>query len=160
MDGEIRVLDADERRRYEALRLETDRRRYLLSHLALRKILGGDVQFERDARGKPRLRGRDLHFNLSHSGDLALVALCRDCEVGVDVEQARRDRTAEFLRGWVRREAYLKALGTGLTDSLLSVDPEGIPGWSILDVEVPSGYAAAAAAPRPHLTARICEWRW
>ncbi|MBI4876600.1 MAG: 4'-phosphopantetheinyl transferase superfamily protein [Acidobacteria bacterium] len=183
--GDVCALDAEERRRYEAFRFEADRRRFLLSHLALRRILGGGVRFERDPRGKPRLQGGELRFNLSHSGSLALVAVSRDCEVGVDVEQVRRNvkvelvarrffapgematlqglsepaRTEAFFRCWVRKEAYLKAAGTGLTDALREIDAGQMPGWSIADLEVPPGYVAAVAAPRPQLAVRLCDWR-
>ena len=93
--------------------------------------------------GKPVLdRGGDcerLHFNLSHSGSVALCAIA-DREVGVDIEQVKHhgdiervarhffsrteaetvcslsgiDRTRCFFRTWVRKEAYIKATGEGL----------------------------------------------
>jgi 4'-phosphopantetheinyl transferase len=83
---------------------------------------------------------RPLHFNVSHSGELALIAVCRGQELGVDIEQERAVREAKrivesyftpaelerfaalderaqeraFLRGWTRKEAILKAIGVGL----------------------------------------------
>ena len=91
--------------------------------------------------GKPRLAGGDLHFNVSHSGDLVLIGLCRDHPVGVDVEQKRPianlmqlaerflsagdvqrileaeagQREQAFYKTWTRKEAMAKAIGRGLT---------------------------------------------
>jgi 4'-phosphopantetheinyl transferase len=93
-----------------------------------------------DPSGKPRLAASELQFNVAHSGNLALVAVTRDCEIGVDLELLRPvDRSLEiatrnfhphelaaihatsenalhktFLRCWTRKEAALKAIGTGL----------------------------------------------
>jgi 4'-phosphopantetheinyl transferase len=81
-----------------------------------------------------------LRFNVTHSDDLALIAVSRRREVGVDVERIRpiveaarivesyftsrelaeflgfaeADRAAGFMRGWTRKEAILKAKGVGL----------------------------------------------
>ena len=100
------------------------------------------LRFEAGAFGKPRLRDEArCSFSLSHSGDQALVALADGGEIGVDLERtsgALRDldalarqclgereqfhfdatpeaeRELAFLRAWTRKEACLKALGTGL----------------------------------------------
>lgn len=99
------------------------------------------LRFETGAFGKPRLAGeRRCSFSLSHSDDQALVAVSDDDEVGVDLEQLRplpdidalarqclatrerfhfdatpvAERELAFLRAWTRKEACLKALGTGL----------------------------------------------
>ncbi|MBI2783940.1 MAG: 4'-phosphopantetheinyl transferase superfamily protein [Gammaproteobacteria bacterium] len=133
-----------------------DRHRALLARLLLRKALSrryplrlADWRFARDHRGKPALvwPALPLAFNLSHSADLVVCALGRQCELGVDVEQvaprarllalARRffsadecaalDRLsgiaqrAAFYDIWTAREAYCKALGCGLAGF---ADPE------------------------------------
>ena len=117
---------------------------------ALRFVLG--------AHGKPRLRsepsetwkdggswpGKDLHFNLSHSGELMLLAVTDGREVGVDVERARARYTAEFLRAWTMREATVKCLGSGLVSASIARDdaPEGM--WRAeLDIG-PRAFAAIA----------------
>src|SRR5262249_17462285 len=149
------LLDDDERGRARRLLLPQSARRFILSRAALRAVLAAqlgvaprDVALSGGAAGKPELAahgeragaGRaapSLRFNLSHSGDLALVALARDREVGVDVEQrrplpdlerlARRvlapeevadflglpeaDKEAALLRCWTRKEALVKAAG-------------------------------------------------
>jgi 4'-phosphopantetheinyl transferase len=110
-----------------------------------------------DPRGKPWLampdrRRASLHFNLAHSGELALVAVAEGCEVGVDVERLRpvrhcdeiaeryfstgeRDavgaaepalRSAAFLRCWTAKEAVLKAIGTGLGHPLQTFDTSAV----------------------------------
>ena len=102
------------------------------------------VRFVYDKLGKPALdsstHGNGLFFNLAHSGELAVVAVTSDCEVGIDVERLRPVRHAEgitrrffhhgeaadviacrgqervgaFFRCWTRKEAVVKAIGNGL----------------------------------------------
>lgn len=115
--------------------------------------------------GKPELAGGELQFNLSHSGDVGLVAVSRERAIGVDVERidARRDplalveralgaegaaavrsapeadRAAVFHRAWARREAVAKCAGTGL-----STPPPDAP-RQVVDLDVGEDYAAALA---------------
>jgi 4'-phosphopantetheinyl transferase len=113
------------------------------------------------AHGKPCCDGGP-EFNLSHSGDLILLALHRERPVGVDVEQlrpglawrpiARRVLPPEewqaleaegaeaFLAAWCRLEARLKAQGLGLAG--LGQPAVAVELW---DVAVPLGYRAALA---------------
>ncbi len=147
-------LSLEERGRAQRLVRPRDGRRFVRCRGALRVILGSllgsppeAVEFRAGPGGKPVLplslgsNGRPpLHFNVSHSGELALIAVSRRCEVGVDVEQARpisqaerivqsyftetelaqfesigeSARIAAFIRGWTRKEAILKAKGVGL----------------------------------------------
>jgi 4'-phosphopantetheinyl transferase len=135
-----------------------------------------DVRFEYGAHGKPVLAGEhraeSLRFNASHSGEMALYAFVRDREVGVDVEVIKGDFATEeiaerffsapeikllsalpvtekpvgFFRCWTRKEAYIKAIGSGLSHPLDQFDVTvEIPGWSILDLDVEAGYAGALA---------------
>jgi len=144
---ELGWLDAQERARLKAFRSTDVQRRFARSHAALRGILAGYVaapphalRFATGLRGKPSLPGRNLHFNLAHSGEAALVAVSRAAPVGVDVEQPRplhsvlgmartvfhaeeiaqlealdpSQRHEAFFECWVRREALVKGLGLGL----------------------------------------------
>jgi len=145
-----------------------------------------DVPLEYGERGKPRIRGGGrLRFNLSHSGGQALYALAVDCEVGVDLERIRpmpdcesiaerffsaaeqrdlrsappRQREAAFFTCWTRKEAYIKAVGDGLSlpldsfrVSLLPSEPPTLDArgdsqeWSLFDVSPGQSYAAALVA--------------
>lgn len=149
-----KCLPDEERTRAEQFRNLVARRNYVIAHAALRRILGKqleveprEIQFTTGAQGKPALAGGAagrLEFNLTHSGDLALVALSAQATVGVDVERVRSmpdalrlaerffaaeettqlkavpeaDRAATFLNLWTRKEALTKALGVGIVDSL------------------------------------------
>jgi 4'-phosphopantetheinyl transferase len=100
------------------------------------------LEFERGEGGKPRLRDAgDVEFNLSHSGELVVVAVTRGRAVGVDVERIapERDRPPAFYEEWVRREAALKCLGVGLL-----ADPPAEP-VAVASFDAAPGYAAAVA---------------
>lgn len=149
------TLTADETGRAARFRFPADRNRYIAAHGALRDILArylnrepGQVRFSANQYGKPTLPGCPLEFNLSHSGDFALVAVTRGRKVGVDVERFRPDvdferlasrffssreaaeltafpaaqRLAAFFRCWTRKEAYIKAQGLGLSLPLKDFD--------------------------------------
>ncbi|MFG2581204.1 4'-phosphopantetheinyl transferase family protein [Streptomyces malaysiensis] len=135
--------------------------------------------------GRPALADEDmLHFSLSHSGDAALCAVAR-VPVGADVEERDPGRVGTRLTGligqlhpeeraavdalpeelreeaflgcWVRKEAYLKGIGTGLpggigahhvglAEGLAPADaPSGPSGWAFADLDAPPGYHAAVA---------------
>ncbi|MFD3698881.1 4'-phosphopantetheinyl transferase family protein [Streptomyces sp. NPDC058646] len=184
------VLDGAERQRAAAFRVPGDRDTYLAGHVALRLLLGAylgippaDVLFRRlpcplcgQPHGRPVVGGGPVHFSLSHSGGLCLLAFA--CTpVGVDIEAVPalgsaqevggslhprevselrglrdEDQPTAFARVWVRKEAYLKGLGVGLGRSMsldyLGTAPDAaakVPGWTIGDVAVDDGYAAAVA---------------
>jgi 4'-phosphopantetheinyl transferase len=150
----LQLLSDAERERWASYRFEPDRRRFLVRRAALRQIIGAwsgelptHVSLEVSSTGKPVL-GRNgsrkprLCFNSSSSGNLAVVALAHDRELGVDlervaplpdldqvartvftpVEQASIDaarteqrRLEVFYRTWCQKEALLKAWGVGLS---------------------------------------------
>ena len=142
------VLSPDESERLQRLDRTGVGRRWLVSRAALREILATELDIEPAAvrlrlgeHGRPGLdpaaHASDLDFNLSHSGELALIALARDLRIGIDVEKPRGrdplrvadryfspaevdairsagDRPDEFLRYWTAKEALAKGLGLGL----------------------------------------------
>src|SRR5205823_9532992 len=88
------TLSPHERARAAAFRVAHARDRCVVAHGILRELLAaglGDdprgLVFTQDPRGKPRLRPEHLRFSLSHSHDLAMIAIAPDHEVGVDVER-------------------------------------------------------------------------
>lgn len=142
-------LPADERERAARLHSPLGRKRWVAARWSLREVLGryldedpAEIELRLAEQGKPMLAAPSapLRFNLSHSGDRALVAVAWEREVGVDIERiaprrnlvalARRalapeeaeaiaavpppDRPAAFHAAWTRREAIAKCLGTGL----------------------------------------------
>jgi 4'-phosphopantetheinyl transferase len=153
------LLSAAERERAVRFKFEKDRRLYTAAHAALRSLLAGylnvapgDLEFENGRHGKPRLAptlaGDKLEFNLSHSHEVALIAVTREREIGVDVERVREDfafaEVAEryftarevsairalpenlqrraFYQCWTSKEAFLKARGVGLSGELDEVE--------------------------------------
>lgn len=168
-------------------------------------VSADSVSFKYGTNGKPGLvdssGNETFFFNLSHSEGLALYAFTRDQEVGVDLECMRDiselEQLAErifsvreieifrslaegrkkeaFFNGWTRKEAFVKALGDGLSlpldnfdvsfvlgepAKLISIEDNSneISGWSIQDLLPAHNYVAAFA-----VKSRVFEtksWRW
>ncbi|HEV8106750.1 MAG TPA: 4'-phosphopantetheinyl transferase superfamily protein [Burkholderiales bacterium] len=126
--------------------------------------------------GKPALAERfarsGWRFNLSHCGELAVYAFSRAGEVGVDVEAvhaiaeadaiaarvfsrreheayralAPTERPLAFFRCWTRKEAFVKALGGGLSMPLAEVDvAHAPPGWRLHSFSPLPGFIGALA---------------
>jgi 4'-phosphopantetheinyl transferase len=146
--------------------------RWIVTRAALRIVLGarlqsapGDVDIAAGPHGKPWLPGTGLRFNLSHSGERALIALADGVEVGIDVERTARssraveraltageraalgagDHHIQLLQVWCRKEALAKAMGAGLGWSPESFDTSRPGGYGLLDLTVDDGYVAALA---------------
>ena len=178
-----RLLSPDERDRAARFALPHLRSRWVAARTALRTILGSyldrppaSLAFAIGARGKPSLEG-PLHFNLAHSGDLALVAVTSAAPIGVDLEQVRPVREAEaiarrffspdecadlaavshpdrdyaFLSCWTRKEALLKASGEGLALPLDRFRVSVIPGAPARLLSVAGDETAARAWWLAHL---------
>ena len=159
----IALLDANELQRYHRYHFERDRARFAISHSNLREILGAcldrnpsEIAFQTTSYGKPEIvadaQTPHVYFNLSHSRNTALLAISRDTEVGVDVEDVKpiEPEVAEkyfssrelaalallegdawlqgFYRCWTRKEAILKAEGVGLNLPLSCFDVSLLPG--------------------------------
>jgi 4'-phosphopantetheinyl transferase len=159
------LLSADERERAERFHFAKDRRHFIAARVLLRTLLGRylslppqRLSFSYSPYGKPALAGegesRALRFNVSHSYGLALYAVAREREVGVDVEYIRHDVVSDsiaehffsarevatlrslpaelqpraFFNCWTRKEAFIKARGDGLSFPLdqfeVSLDPQ------------------------------------
>lgn len=203
------LLSPDEQARAGRFVFERDRRRFVVARGTLRQILGRcagqppeALRFVYGAAGKPSLAGEThIAFNLSHSGELALIAAARACDVGIDVElrhpledmmslaarcfSARENaalralpdgqRAAGFFNCWTRKEAFIKALGEGLSypldrfdvslkpgepASLLYVqdDPLAAEQWTLAAFEPAENYTAALAVRGQGWAVR--RWHW
>jgi len=157
-DGLLRqcrmLLDAEELAQEGRLRMPRDRRRFLVRRALARSVLSHYTgvgpkawRFTRNCHGKPAIAGPirpPLHFNLSHSSGMIVMAVARDRPVGVDIEEmrsgvsnfqvARRyfareeieflervpeaDRSEAFYQLWTLKESFLKARGVGLSSGL------------------------------------------
>jgi 4'-phosphopantetheinyl transferase len=159
------LLSTAERQRASRLAFDRDRRRFIVARALLRRVLGArlgvrpeSVELVYGARGKPALAPRfaasNLCFNVSHCDDVAVSAVSRGREIGIDVEAVRalpdadaiaarffspretaayqaldpRDRPLGFVNCWTRKEAFIKALGDGLHYPLERFDVSLAPG--------------------------------
>ncbi|WP_341367379.1 4'-phosphopantetheinyl transferase superfamily protein [Yoonia sp. BS5-3] len=182
-------LSADEQARANRFVFARDRDRYVAGRARLRAILSqyldqpaADIRFGYGSHGRPGVDG--IAFNLSHTGDQALLAVAQDVVLGVDIEAIAPIEMAvakahfapeelrallalpepgqvpAFYRCWTRKEAYLKAMGTGLaTDlssftvtlgpnedpKLLTCAPGDAAAWQLFDVAPAPGIAGALA---------------
>jgi 4'-phosphopantetheinyl transferase len=150
------TLSADEAERAARFHFDRDRDRFTAARAQLRAVLAlylrtepARLRFAYGPHGKPALAGGPagggdsaLRFNLAHSHELALLAVTRSHEVGVDLEHVRPDfatediaerffsrreaaalralpegvaRVEAFFRCWTRKEAFIKAKGEGLS---------------------------------------------
>ncbi|MFQ5678533.1 MAG: 4'-phosphopantetheinyl transferase family protein [Gemmatimonadota bacterium] len=203
-----RALSEEERRRADRFRFPRDRDRFTIARSGLRSVLArylstgpAEVSLRYGEHGKPvAAGGADLQFNLSHAEDVAVVAVCPDRPVGVDVERVRRlsdlealarrcfsepegrclsvvsggERRELFFRIWTRKEACLKALGTGFGVSPIAVrvlddrgqvlpvahlgEPEEGRSWRLLEFVPAEGYVAAVALEGPSNPRAVRFW--
>lgn len=193
-------LSPDELARTDAFRNEQAQRNYIIAHAALRQILASRLQlkpaelaFLNGPQGKPALAGTvagRLEFNLTHSSNLALVAVTPGAEVGIDVETMRPmpdalrlaerfcsatesealsalpvdEQAATFLNLWTRKEAFVKATGLGIVNTLarfevtmgaeakvksIDGDPRLAAQWTLHSFQPAPGYIAAVAVRSP-----------
>jgi 4'-phosphopantetheinyl transferase len=149
------VLSSAERVRADRFVFARDRAQFVVAHGLLRTVLGryldvhpATLHFAAGAYGKPYLIVAEgaaaLSFNLSHAGDLVLIAVARQRALGVDVERwvpdmehdevahrffspaeraelqvlAPSGKVAGFFACWTRKEAYIKATGLGVSQGL------------------------------------------
>jgi 4'-phosphopantetheinyl transferase len=193
-----RTLEPEELNRAGRFHFEKHRRHFVVARGFLRSVVARyletqpeSLRFAYGAYGKPALASAHvLRFNLSHSHEVALLAVALDAELGVDVEHIRADfatediarrffsraeveafnalpraeQVAAFFRCWTRKEAYIKAIGKGLSQALDAFDVTLTPGerpmllraegddasrWVMSDIDVGESYAGALAVERP-----------
>jgi len=205
-DGDAHLIDFlsnAERERAKRFVFEYDRIAYIRSHATMRCLIANylgraadEVRFGKGEFGKPYIvDGKGLVFNLSHSSGLALLAIARDRDVGIDIERMREggsileiadkffsteesadihsrsgaDQLKAFYKCWTRKEAYIKALGRGLSlplnsfsvpirglESVTAVIWEGRK-WYFLDVRVEAPYLASLVVEGDGKKLRYCR---
>lgn len=193
------ALSAEERERAARFAHGEDGDRWSRARATLRTLLAAcaavdpsALRFAEGPHGKPALAApasASVRFNLSHSGDTALIAVALDREVGVDVELPRRavdhvaiarrvlgdaqadrldalhdprERERAFLHAWVRWEAVLKCRGTGIgAAERAGTRRGGLPGGADPWVtELPIASPAAAALAVEGGPCAVRTWRW
>ena len=144
------ILSTDERARHDRFLMERSRLEFLATRVLVRRTLSlytgaepADLAFEKNHWGRPELvspRAPALHFNLSNTAGLVVIALASTREIGIDVEDTERHgetvkvadrffapreieqlhaapaalRRSLFFDFWTLKEAYIKARGMGL----------------------------------------------
>lgn len=185
IDALYELLSTPEQKKAQRFHRKADRDLSIAARGALRVLLGGYTKrspaaltFSLSENGKPHLANSHLAFNVSHSGEWAVIAMGRERSIGVDIEQikptkrisavAKRffteeeqtalqeadDPAALFYPIWVRKEAYVKACGSTLFSELgrISVPlAEGAEqnGHFFYPLKAGSKYAAAVVSNRP-----------
>jgi 4'-phosphopantetheinyl transferase len=168
------TLSSDERTKADRFVFPKDRSQFIVSRGALRAILSRYVnitshilRFDYNPYGKPSLivaqGGNTLRFNLSHSRGMALIAITKNRDIGVDIESINPNfscleiaekffsplensvlrslpehlQATAFFTCWTRKEAYIKAVGKGLSIPLNQFDVSLAPGEpaALLNVE-------------------------
>ena len=205
------TLAGDELSRAARFHFERDRTHYTVARGVLRDLLSRylkaqphQLRFDYSPYGKPALAAPGhaaLNFNVSHSHGMALFAITRGREIGVDIEYIRADfecaeiaerffssqenavlRTLPagvqheaFFNCWTRKEAYIKAIGEGLSHPLDEFDVSLAPGepaalltsrgdpreverWSLKELFPAPGYVAALAVEGSDW--RLSCWQW
>ncbi len=151
----IQYLSEDERIRAEKLKIEEKKNQFVITRSVLRLLLSSaiaksyqDIEFLYGEHGKPiineYLNNKPVEFNISHSGNYALIAITLSNKVGVDIEGVNiaidhqslskrffsKDEKNElinlvdevqldtFYRIWARKESFIKATGKGVAYGL------------------------------------------
>ena len=206
------TLSPDERTKADRFRFPKDRSQFIVSRGALRAILSRYLnisshilRFDYNPYGKPSLivgqGGNTLRFNVSHSRGMALIAITKNRDIGVDLEGINPNfscleiaekffsplensvllslpehlQATAFFTCWTRKEAYIKAVGKGLSiplnqfdvslapgepAALLNVEenPEEASKWSLIEL-FPSSDMVAAVAVAGDCWKLDC-WEW
>ncbi len=206
------LLSAAEKKQAAQFHFTSDQRRFIVRRAALRQLLATNlglgseaIQIESANFQKPAIAETQnpgwLRFNCSHSADWALIALAREQEVGVDLEQhrpmadagdladrffSRREvkelaglppafKVQGFFNGWTRKEAFVKAIGLGLSYPLnrfsvslapdqpaaileVADDSAALNKWSMISLAVAPDYSAALVFPGNKPFVKCLSW--
>lgn len=200
------LLSREEIARADRLLRPADRLRFTVGRARVRQLLGGylatdpgRLELTTLPQGKPVLAVPALSFNLSHSADLALLAIARSVPLGVDLELVRPDldwgplsrryfsrgeqlalqqlapeqQLEAFVTIWSRKEAFLKATGSGFHQPFDMIEVSAPPApaallsdggnsaaagdWHLADIPIGPNYRAALAYPSPRRKVVLLE---
>jgi len=189
LDTFWQILADDEKARADRFVFAKHRERYIVIHGILRQLLARylqinpqEINFVNNKYGKPQ--AANIYFNITHSHDMALLGFTKISEIGVDIEFIRKDfassniakrffsepevkalskakdQTSAFFNCWTRKEAFIKAIGQGLSFPLNKFDvaigaKKGslllnvrdnkykVADWSLMSLNAPKNYTAA-----------------
>ncbi|MBL4700985.1 MAG: 4'-phosphopantetheinyl transferase superfamily protein [Phycisphaeraceae bacterium] len=179
-------LSDHEQRQVSRFKSSVKQREFTLTRAMLRLILASvthanplALRFERTALGKPFLPQTPVHFNVSHSKDIALIAICPDLVLGVDIEQVQPRNSflklaqrffapaefqaisqlpqplqlTAFYSTWTRKEAFVKATAKGIALGLdrfeVNVDPSQPACFLKLPPEIKTAWSLHDLTPAP-----------
>jgi len=148
-------LSEDEHNRAGKLKVEQKKNQFVITRGILRRLLSSslgkeprEIMFSYEQHCKPvindKFNNKSVEFNISHSGDYALIAMTLENKVGVDIEEInteidfqslsnrffsemekkelisldRNEQLDAFYRAWVRKESFIKAIGKGVAFGL------------------------------------------
>ena len=146
------LISTEEHQRANRFHFENDKRSFMIYHACKRLILSHylhqrpkDIRLSVQEKGKPFLKDSPLTFNLSHTKEMAVLAIARHVEIGVDIEKIKtsahyldiakrffhpeeyqqllnientEEQQKTFFILWTAKEAILKATGEGITAGL------------------------------------------
>lgn len=144
----LKTLSPDELDRANQFKFQKDRECFIIRHYQLRFILSKycncqshELMFRYNSYRKPFIstpQFKTIKFSMSYSGDLMMAGICRENDIGIDIEMVREmhesesiavenfslqelkyligttDITDAFFKIWTRKEAFVKAMGKGL----------------------------------------------
>ena len=176
-ESAMQILAIEEQKRALRFLRSEDGVRFAASRAALRLLLGryldrgpASIEFAYSDHGKPILVGEtaSIGFNVSHSGNWTLIAITKNTDVGVDIEEINANvdihevaamvfsqkesahffslsidaQRTFFFEVWTIKEAFLKAEGSGLAISPSSIEAQELP---VSKITVTAGFASAVA---------------
>ncbi len=205
----LKLLSSDEKNRAQKFRFTKDSRNFIAARGILRSLISkyleinpAEISFQYSEFGKPLFANNNsLHFNISHSQNIALFAFTKKFNIGVDVEFVNpnievkdiatkffsaneimnlfalpeQEQTLGFFNCWTRKEAFIKAVGEGLSFPLdkfeVSLEPDkpakllathwepkAVSKWSMYSILPGSNFVGSLAIEG--LIEQVKFWNW
>ena len=205
----LKLLSPDEKNRAQKFRFAEDKRNYIVARGILRSLIGkylninpAQISFQYNEFGKPKIADNNpLHFNISHSRNIALFGFTNKMNVGVDVEWVNpnievkdiassffstneilkllalpeKQQALGFFNCWTRKEAFIKAVGEGLsfpldkfevslepgkTAKLLATDwdPKAVSNWSMYTMSPKADFVGSLVIEG--IVEKVKFWNW